>query len=230
MPETATDDRPDLALVGDEPDVERADDIPIEHEIARAEGEGLPPVPEPEPERPAVTIAQEELFAAQDRLDRDLIAVSHCQEAVKDAKKRAEGAQEDLVRAVRNLRRLLAEDRPDPVKFPLFDRKAEIDAEFTKFDVLPPPAPETFEAFWGHKSRHAGLDALGLKPAILKVLRADGLATVADIGRFAAGGSPLVHIRNAEGTITEKRAEDILAALAAYRFDLLNDWNMGVRP
>lgn len=220
-----------------------------EHEIARAEGEGLPPVPEPhitmegfrsypiaEDEDSAATqIALGELWETQDRLKEAISDHAGKAEAAKNAKKRVESLVEELDEAVTRLRDLKNAATPDPMRFPLFDKAAPTSdpAKLAINEMFPAPVPiqptpaGTIEEFFRRKRRDTRLDSLGLTSKVDEILKVAGYHTILDLDKIFEASHDLCTISiPGTGAITEKRQETILDAIAELAAKWKAEWNV----
>jgi len=211
-------------------------DLDLEHAVAVAEHEGLPPVPEadnePDPEVPAETPDQSTslewalrqiIEVNQACLDQKAV-VKEKQVQLKDEKETLESLQDQLNRLIVEASRARAASEPDPDRFPLFD-KAEINATFAKPQAIPPLPASDFEEFARRKSCETRLDSLGLSGKIGDILADVGLATIDDLRRkvdvLAEANVDLGSIKG----LTEARREKLMAALADFHQRCQAEWD-----
>lgn len=215
-------------------EVEEVDD----HAVAAAENEGFPPAPthvslygfqikqEPVEDEDTVAVKQAlaNLYDIQDKLTAAISDHAAKSRTAKNAKEYVEALQEHFYSAVTYLR-----DCNKPL--PLFARKPDpakeaINAEFPSPVAIQPLPAADIDEFFRRKRRDTRLDSLGLTASVDAILAAAGYVTILDLDKIFEGGADLCTIKvSGTGSITEKRQESILNAIAELAVKWKAEWD-----
>lgn len=169
--------------------------LPIPGELA-----GVPVVASASAEDPEITTAMKialgEIYGVQDWLEEAKADYAEKKESATNAKGRVEALQEDLSAALKRLRSLKTKSEPDPVRYPLLDKKeppkqdasaiakAEVNAHFAKPDSVAPLPADTFAEHLRRKQMATPLlemGGFGVKPATIAALAELNLDTAFSI-------------------------------------------------
>jgi hypothetical protein len=204
-----------------------------DHDLSRAEDEGMTGVPLPIPESlsPALKLAMERLFSVQDRLEAAIDDHAEKHEVAKTAKGRVEALKEDLSRATRALRDVRIQAEPDPQRYPLLDKPnpsgehSEVNGMFPAPTPIQPLPPTTFAEALRRAQRDTRLDSMGFTARTMKALEALGLTTALDlVNKINEAGERGMDVRTIKG-ITEARLDEIADRLKEITDTIMSDWD-----
>jgi hypothetical protein len=208
---------------------------------ATSEPVGVPGASDEDAEiRLAVRIALDEMYSIQDRLDDAKVRLDDAADRHKTAKRHVEEVQDELDKGLRDLRNLENASKPNPKKFPLFDKpkeaarqeaKADIDKAFPAPEAIQPLPATDIGEFYRRKRLATPVSDLGLTPKVVEILIADGYPTVFQLAALLEGGGSLRSIsQKGVGSITEDRESKILDGIAIRGSEWAREWEASQGP